>query len=183
MKRFSGIFLVLVLLSGLTGISFSREEETLQPGRKSIGLDTFIDAFFTNRTGDLPEMLNRHQIRVLVVPSRSAYFLDKAGQPRGLDYQLLKGYVKILNRKRKKGDTPTSVIFIPVTREEQCDALFDGRGDIAGLTLITPRRSAEASFSPFILQNSGGRKVTLRPKGDAIFSSVARVGLPEPFSN
>lgn len=81
-------------------------------------------------------MLKRNQIRVLVVPSRSTYFLDHKGQPRGLDYELLKGWEKILNKGRKKGTPPISVIFIPVTLEELGDALLEGRGDIAG---VTPR--------------------------------------------
>ena len=49
---------------------------------------------------------SRNQIRVLVVPSRSTYFLDHKGQPRGLDYELLKGWEKILNKGRKKGTPP-----------------------------------------------------------------------------
>ncbi len=119
MKKSSLILLILILLAGLNSLSFAQEGKNQQTGRKSIELNTLIDAFFTNRTGDLPEMLiKRHQIRVLVVPSRSTYFLDKAGQPRGLDYELLKGYERILNRKRKKGEAPVSVVFIPVTLEE-----------------------------------------------------------------
>lgn len=151
MKKSPFIFLILILLTGLNSLSFAQEGKNQQTGRKSIELDTLIDAFFTNRTGDLPEMLKRHLIRVLVVPSRSTYFLDKAGQPRGLDYELLKGYEKILNRKRKKGEAPVSVVFIPVTLEELGDALLDGRGDIAGITLITPIRAEEVTYTTPII--------------------------------
>ena len=98
-------------------------------------------------------MLKRQQIRVLVVPSRSTYFLDKAGQPRGLDYELLKGYGKILNRQRKKGGGPVSMVFIPVTLEELGDALLEGRGDIAGITLITPRRAEEFAYTTLIIDH------------------------------
>ncbi|NQT69063.1 MAG: hypothetical protein HQ552_05735 [Desulfobacteraceae bacterium] len=97
MKKFPVIFLFLILFVSLNGFSFAQDRKNKQKERENIELDTFIDAFFTDRKGDLPEMLNRHQIRALVVPSRSTYFLDKAGQPRCLDYELLKGYEKILN--------------------------------------------------------------------------------------
>ena len=88
MKKSPVIFLVLIFLAGLYGLSFAQDGKNKQKKRENIELDTFIDAFFTDRKGDLPEMLKRQQIRVLVVPSRSTYFLDKAGQPRGLDYEL-----------------------------------------------------------------------------------------------
>lgn len=109
--------------------------------------EVLIEAFFTKRTGDLAEMMKIHQIRVLVVPSRSTYFLDDQGQPRGLDYELLKGWEQILNKKRAEGDPPVTVTFIPVTLEELGDALLEGRGDIAGLTLITPSRADEFAYT------------------------------------
>ena len=68
--------------------------------------DALVGAFFTKRTGDLPEMVKERQIRVLVVPSRSTYFLDAKGQPRGIDYELMKGWEKIINKGREKGTPP-----------------------------------------------------------------------------
>jgi membrane-bound lytic murein transglycosylase MltF len=64
---------------------------------KGLKAEVLIEEFFTKRTGDLPEMIEKHQVRVLVVPSRSTYFLDAKGQPRGIDYALLKGWEKTLN--------------------------------------------------------------------------------------
>jgi len=151
MKRLSGVFAVLALIGIFSGISIAEERALPKTEREGIELDAMIGAFFTHRTGDLDEMLAMHQIRVLVVPSRSTYFLDKVGQPRGLDYELLKGYEKILNRNRKKGEAPVSVVFIPVTLEELGDALFDGRGDIAGITLITPSRAEEFAYTTPII--------------------------------
>jgi len=153
MKKSPFILLILILLAGLNSFSFAQDGKNKQKERENIELDTFIDAFFTDRKGDLPEMLKRQQIRVLVVPSRSTYFLDKAGQPRGLDYELLKGYGKILNRQRKKSGAPVSMVFIPVTLEELGDALLEGRGDIAGITLITPRRAEEFAYTTPIIDH------------------------------
>jgi len=167
MKKSLFIFLVLIFLAGLNGLSFAQDGKNKQKERESIELDTLIEAFFTNRTGDLPEMLNRHQLRVLVVPSRSTYFLDKAGQPRGLDYELLKGYERILNRKRKKGEAPVSVVFIPVTLEELGDALLEGRGDIAGITLIISSRAEEFAYTTPVIDHISEVIVT-RKGGPAI---------------
>ncbi|MBW1781341.1 MAG: transporter substrate-binding domain-containing protein [Deltaproteobacteria bacterium] len=170
MKKYLVIFLFLILFAGLNGLSLAQDGKNQQRGRESIEVDTLIDAFFTKRTGDLQEMLKRHQIRVLVVPGRSTYFLDKAGQPRGMDYELLKGYEKILNRKRNKGDAPVSVIFIPVTLEELGDALLDGRGDIAGITLITPGRAEEFAYTIPVIGDI--REVIVTRKGGPAISKL-----------
>ena len=169
MKK-SFLILLILILGGLNSLSFAQEGKNKQKERETIELDTMINAFFTNQTGDLPEMLQRHQIRVLVVPSRSTYFLDKAGQPRGLDYELLKRYEKILNRKREKRKTPVSVVFIPVTLEELGGALLEGRGDIAGITLITPSRAEEFAYTTPIIENI--REVIVTRKGGSPISKL-----------
>jgi membrane-bound lytic murein transglycosylase MltF len=99
-------------------------------------------------------MLKRHQIRVLVMPSRSTYFLDEKGQPRGIDYELLKGWERILNKeRRRKKQPPVTVIFIPVALDELGDALLEGRGDIASITLLTPSRANEFAYATPIFKN------------------------------
>ncbi|MFC1581249.1 transglycosylase SLT domain-containing protein, partial [Thermodesulfobacteriota bacterium] len=104
--------------------------------------------------------LEKHQVRALVVPSRSTYFLDAKGQPRGIDYVLLKGWEKMLNKGRKKGIPPISVVFIPVTLEELGDALLQGRGDIAGITLKTPSRAREFAYTTPIFSDQNEVVVT-----------------------
>jgi len=103
MKKLIFITLTFLMISGLCGPSFAQKGEVKEKKAEGVQMDVLIETFFTKRTGDLPEMLKLHQIRVLVVPSRSTYFLDKAGQPRGIDYELLKGWEKMLNKGRKKG--------------------------------------------------------------------------------
>ena len=135
--------LAFFIIGCLCGPSLAQKGVAIEKKADGVQTDVLIDTFFTKRTGDLQEMLKLHQIRVLVVPSRSTYFLDKVGQPRGIDYELLKGWEKMLNKGRKKGEPPVSVIFIPVTLEELGDALHEGRGDVAGITLVTPDRANE----------------------------------------
>jgi len=154
-------FSLLLTLCMCTQVS-GQQGEVTDKETESLQAEVLIQTFFTKQTGDLPEMLERHQIRVLVVPSRSTYFLDKKGQPRGIDYELLKGWEKILNKGRKKGTSPITLIFIPVTLEELGDALLEGRGDIAGITLLTPARANEFAYATPIFNNISEVVVTAR---------------------
>lgn len=85
MNKLLFITLTFLMTNGLCIPSFAQKGEVADKKAESIQADVLIETFFTKRTGDLPEMLKRHQIRVLVVPSRSTYFLDDKGQPRGID--------------------------------------------------------------------------------------------------
>ena len=104
MKKILFTTLTSLLVICMGGQVFGQKGE-VNKETQSLQADVLIETFFNKRTDDLPEMLKRHRIRVLVVPSRSTYFLDKKGQPRGIDYELLKGWEKILNKGRQKGGT------------------------------------------------------------------------------
>jgi membrane-bound lytic murein transglycosylase MltF len=153
--------MTILLVTCMCGQLFA-QRGILKEKEKSIKADIFMETFFTKRTGDLPEMLKIHQIRVLVAPSRSTYFLDDTGQPRGLDYELLKRWEKILNAKRLKGEPPVSLIFIPATPSEIADAIRQGQGDVAGLSLITPSREQEFAYTNPVLDNVQEVVVTKR---------------------
>ena len=106
-------------------------------------------AFATNKpwTGDFDGMAKRRQIRVLVVYSKTFYFLDQ-GHQRGLSYDLLKEFEKYVNEKLKTGTLKIQVIFIPVRRDEIIPALVKGFADIAVANLtITPQRQEAVAFS------------------------------------
>jgi membrane-bound lytic murein transglycosylase MltF len=110
-------------------------------------------AFATNKawTGDFDGMAKRRQIRVLVVYSKTFYFLDK-GHQRGLSYDLLKEFEKYVNEELKTGTLKIHVIFIPVRRDEIIPALVKGFADIAVANLtITPQRQKEVAFSDPLL--------------------------------
>ncbi len=169
MKKMPITILTILLSICITGHAFGQKGEVKQKAQ-NLQTDVLIETFFTKRTGDLPEMLKIHQIRVLVVPSRSTYFLDEKGQPRGIDYELLKGWEKMLNKGRKKGTPPISVIFIPVTLEELGDALLEGQGDIAGITLITPSRADEFAYATPIFDNI--QEVVVTRKGGPVVSRI-----------
>ena len=98
-------------------------------------------------TGDLDGMVRRRLIRVLVVYSKTMYFVDKAEQ-KGLTYEVLKEFENYLNTKLKTGNLRVHVVFIPVGRDELIQGLVSGRGDIAAANLtITSERQASVDFS------------------------------------
>ena len=115
------------------------------------GLSTIDARSFEARTGDLDMMIERRLIRVLVVYSKTFYFLD-GSETRGITYDLLKEFEKLINAKVKSKTLPVHVVFVPVQRDELLPLLLEGRGDIAvaGLT-ITPERQKQVDFSdPFL---------------------------------
>ena len=101
----------------------------------------------TRWTGDLDKMIARRQIRVLLVYSKTFYFLDR-GRQRGATYDFMRLFEDDLNRRLKTGHLRVQVIFIPVGRDELLPGLVEGRGDIAAANLtITDERREQVDFS------------------------------------
>jgi membrane-bound lytic murein transglycosylase MltF len=104
-------------------------------------------------TGDLEGMLERHYIRVLVVPSRTMYFYDR-GRPQGATLEAFREFERYLNAKLKRGDLLVHVVFVPVARDQLLPSLLQGKGDIAAANLtITPERGKQVDFSNPILSD------------------------------
>lgn len=108
----------------------------------------------SSTTADLPEMQQRGQVRVLVVPNRTNFTMAPDGSFRGLEHDLARLLQRSLNKGRKKHEPKIAVVFVPVLLDELLPALLEGRGDIAaaGLT-ITPAREARVAFSLPYIQN------------------------------
>ena len=107
------------------------------------------DALLENKPwiGDFDEMTEKRQIRVLVVYSKTFYFLDR-GRQRGISYDLLKEFEKYVNKKLKTKTLKVNVVFIPVPRDELIPGLTKGLGDMAVANLtITPQRLKHVAFS------------------------------------
>ncbi len=101
--------------------------------------------------GDLDGMAARRVIRVLVVYSKTFYFLD-GPQQRGLTYELLKEFETFVNRQYKTKTLKIQLVIIPVARDELLPALLEGRGDLAAANLtVTAKRRRKVDFSdPFL---------------------------------
>ncbi len=80
---------------------------------------------FERQLGDLDGMVKRHQIRVLVVPSRSGFFYD-LGQPHGIFYEAFNEFQRFANQKLKTGTLKVNIEFIPF-RPEQLEHALVGR--------------------------------------------------------
>lgn len=111
--------------------------------RRFLGLDPGAEKAWA---GDLDGMVERRQIRMLVVPSRTFYFVDK-GEQRGLSYDQGQAFEEALNKKLGRRLLRVHVVFVPVRPEELLPALLEGRGDVAAANLtITPERQAWVEF-------------------------------------
>ena len=68
---------------------------------------------FQRRVGDLDGMAKRHEIRALVVPSRTGFFYDK-GRARGAMAELMDAFEIVINKKLKTGAKKFKVVFLPM---------------------------------------------------------------------
>ena len=98
--------------------------------------------------GDLDGMLQRRLIRVLVVSSRTDYWVDK-GAPQGIVYEAFREFEARINRKYGRArKVKVHVAFLPSRRDDLVPALVEGRGDIAAASLtVTPERRQQVDFS------------------------------------
>jgi membrane-bound lytic murein transglycosylase MltF len=103
--------------------------------------------------GDLPEMIERRRIRVLVSHSRTNFFLS-SGKVAGFEAEMLEGYEDFLNEKLGRKTLAVDVVYVPVRFDRLLSDLQEGRGDIAaaGLT-VTPDREKKVAFTDPYLPN------------------------------
>jgi len=133
----------LLLLCAVLALVPRSADAQLDTMRRWLGLERAQREW----TGDLDGMLERRQLRILVVPSRTFYFVDR-GTQRGISYDLGQALAKELNAKRGRKALDVEVVYVPVRPDELIPALFHGRGDVAAANLtITPERQEWVDFS------------------------------------
>jgi membrane-bound lytic murein transglycosylase MltF len=93
--------------------------------------------------GDWDAIVKRGVIRVLVVPSRTQYFVDK-GTQRGITYDAFKGFEDETN-KNLKTKAISSRSRSSRVADELIPALIAGRGDVAAA--IDDHRGAEKRWT------------------------------------
>jgi len=116
--------------------------------------------------GDLDGMIERRVIRILTVPSKTSYFLDK-GVQRGTAVEYARLFEDALNKKLaaekklKDKNLKVRLVFIPVQSDDLLPALAAGKGDIAAANLtITPARQKLVDFSAAGMSNVSEIAVT-----------------------
>lgn len=112
--------------------------------RKWLGMDPGIDKIWM---GDFDGMVKRRQIRILVVHSKTFFFID-GGTQRGFSYDAGRAFEDAINEKLGLRLLRVEAVFIPVSAGELLPALLHGRGDIAIANLtVTPERQQFVDFS------------------------------------
>ena len=108
---------------------------------------------FQRRVGDLNGMVKRHEIRALVVPSRSGFFYDK-GRPQGIYFEALDEFQRFVNRRFRTGSLKINVTYIPIRPEQLENALLEGVGDVIAYGVeVTPEREGKVLFTTPIDSN------------------------------
>jgi membrane-bound lytic murein transglycosylase MltF len=98
-------------------------------------------------TGDFDSMLEHRIVRILVVPSKTFFFLNKA-DTMGLIAETGQEFEKWINKRHAKPPFDIKVVFVPTRRDHVFQDLIDGRGDVAAANLtITAERSALVDFA------------------------------------
>jgi membrane-bound lytic murein transglycosylase MltF len=98
-------------------------------------------------SGDLDGMLQRRTVRILVVPSKTFFFLNK-GDTLGLIAETGQEFEKWINKRHEQAPFDIKVVFVPTRRDRILQDLVDGRGDIAAANLtITAERSTIVDFA------------------------------------
>jgi ABC-type amino acid transport substrate-binding protein len=166
----AGLVLLVITLVGTVSCSRRGERtaeaeqalsETARPGRvlASAGKaedaeekhaeHRLLDLVNTPWVVDLDGMLERRLIGVLILPSRTMYFLDK-GKPTGLAVEYRDAFERFVNKRfpPRAKHLKTNVVLVPTSRRHILQDLLDGHGDIAASHLtITPGREAQVDFS------------------------------------
>ena len=123
-----------------------------RPELTDLGM-AFFRPLYQPWTGDLEGMLQRRVIRVLVVPTRTQYWIHD-GRPLGIEYERVHAFEAWLNHRHPPGPAGlhTYVNYIPTRRDDLIPALLEGRGDIAvGMLTSTPERLKSVDFAgPFL---------------------------------
>lgn len=99
------------------------------------------------RTGDLPAMIEKKEVRVLTTYTLGNYFVYK-GQEFGYEYSKMEEFRKFLNEGKGRRDLQVEFYCIPLPYDTLIDALIAGYGDIVAANLtITPEREERVAFS------------------------------------
>ncbi len=101
------------------------------------------------RFGGLKRILKERYVRVLTTRNSFDYYIYQ-GKPKGIQYEMVREFVKHLNKKYAKGKNQPKIQYemIPVDYDQLIPLLKQGKADLiaAGLT-VTPAREKKILFS------------------------------------
>ncbi len=136
---------------------------------------------FEQHTGDLEEMVKRHNIRALVILNPIGFFYDK-GRPRGAIYESLEEFQRFANRRLKTGRVQLKVTYLPVAQPQAEAALSEGMGDlVANAIAVTPDREKRFAFSVPVQTNV--TRIVVSGPGFGSFSTLDELAGKEIYAN
>jgi membrane-bound lytic murein transglycosylase MltF len=126
-------------------------------------------------------MIERRMVRVLVVPSRTQYWLE-LGKHSGIEYELTGAFERWLTSRQGGQDKKRRLrfVYVPTTVDHLIPDLLAGRGDIAAAMLtVTPERRRDVDFSAPYAQ--GVREVVVTGPGSMHIESLEELAGREVF--
>ena len=140
----------LIMCIGLVGHGNALADEADPPTPSTQGASPFTIPFeqlWEPWTGDLPGMIERRLVRV-VVPYGGYQFYYDEGAPKGAVYELLKKLESYLNEQLGRRNIRVFVAMIPVSRNKLFPALLAGNADLVAADLTeTEQRNLLVDFT------------------------------------
>ncbi|MDD7983769.1 transporter substrate-binding domain-containing protein [Lentisphaera marina] len=155
-KHFLISFILLFISISLIAFIQASSSEDIHEEHFSLNVQTQLVKDL-NKWDDIK---NLEQLRVLVSPNRSNFFIAK-DQARGFEYEMFEQLEKDLQKSLNKKNF--QVIYVPVAHNKLMSSLMQGYGDVAAAMLtITPERQKIVDFStPYL---TGVSEVLIRHK-------------------
>ncbi len=137
---------VIAVLAGAT-VAAPPTRPPLGPRHGSALVESIEDPAF----GDLPEIRQRGELRVLVAYGVTTFYLQR-GSPRGLEVDAMAELERRLRQGRPRGESPLRVVYVPTPFDRLLPDLEAGRGDVAAALLtVTGARRERVDFSePYV---------------------------------
>ncbi len=118
-----------------------------QPDRNANAFRQPFERLWAPWTGDLPGMIERRVIRV-VVPFGGYQFYYDGGAPKGAVFDLLKQFENHLNKELGRKNIRIHVAVIPMSRDQLFPALLNGNADLIAADLTeTDSRAYMVDFT------------------------------------
>jgi membrane-bound lytic murein transglycosylase MltF len=148
----AAIFMALVALS-TSSVCAGQDQDP--PSAIAPGADFTMpfEKLWLPWTGDLPGMVERRVLRVVVPYGGYQFYYDR-GEPKGAVYEMLRKFENYLNEQLDRQNIRVYVAIVPVSRDKMFASLLAGNADLIAADLTeTDRRNLLVDFTRPLLTN------------------------------
>ena len=148
----AAIFMALVALS-TSSVCAGQDQDP--PSALAPGADFTMpfEKLWLPWTGDLPGMVERRVLRVVVPYGGYQFYYDR-GEPKGAVYEMLRKFENYLNEQLDRQNIRVYVAIVPVSRDKMFASLLAGNADLIAADLTeTDRRNLLVDFTRPLLTN------------------------------